>query len=174
MNFINVVIELKNTFSESFGGCLGADYDAFINYLTKSIYNKMQGHNIRKVYNSNLFGQLTLDLGFEDFNSRNDKIRISAILFYKDNITEDDFNRNYDKDTELHRFLEQEFKEYIKLLNEFCADIYIPTEYCRIESPDRIFIEVDMKSRRIPTFNDAFKPFNIQDSFTIDDIIDGY
>lgn len=171
MEYIKVRVDLKNTFSEKSSSNSSNDWDYYVDYLQDTIYNKIKDNTNKVTFNSDIFGNLKIEIGFEEIDI-DGKFSISADIYYDtDKVTEDDWFDNFEKDNRLLEFLDDQFKKYVEDCNNTCKDLYIPIDNFRFDRyTNDLFIEVDIRNKRTPNFEDAFKPFKIDYNIYIDDI----
>lgn len=171
MEYIKVRVDLKNTFSEKSSSNSSNDWDYYVDYLQDTIYNKIKDNTNKVTFNSDIFGNLKIEIGFEEIDI-DGKFSISADIYYDtDKVTEDDWFDNFEKDNRLLEFLDDQFKKYVEDCNNTCKDLYIPIDNFRFDRyTNDLFIEVDIRNKRIPNFEDVFKPFKIDYNIYIDDI----
>ena len=171
MEYIKVKINLKNTFSEKSSSNSSNDLDYYIDYLQDTIYDKIKDNTNKVTFNSDIFGNLKIEIGFEEIDI-DGTFSISADIYYDtDKVTEDDWFDNFEKDNRLLEFLDDQFKKYVEDCNNICKDLYIPIDNFRFDRyTNDLFIEVDIKNKRIPNLEDVFKPFKIDYDIYIDDI----
>lgn len=172
MEYIKVRVDLKNTFSEKSSSNSSNDWDYYVDYLQDTIYNKIKDNTNKVTFNSDIFGNLKIEIGFEEIDI-DGKFSISADIYYDtDKVTEDDWFDNFEKDNRLLEFLDDQFKKYVEDCNNTCKDLYIPIDNFRFDRyTNDLFIEVDIRNKRIPNFEDVFKPFKIDYNIYIDDIV---